>query len=174
MRKLLAFFFVLFTAMVAAPVANATPSGLLQTRPEAGIQASLFNVRNANSHKCLEIENSSGDDGARAQQWSCNGQGGALWRQKWLDNVRFYLVNVSGKCLEIQNSSGDDGARAQQWTCNGQPGSIWYTLKVPGGDGLELVNEGGRKCLEIQNSRTDDGARAQQWGCVAIPTMKWY
>lgn len=34
---------------------------------------------NANSGKCLEIENSSKSNGARAQQWSCNGQLGAYW-----------------------------------------------------------------------------------------------
>ncbi|MEU7154960.1 RICIN domain-containing protein, partial [Streptomyces chrestomyceticus] len=55
-------------------------------------QASLSSVAwaNAKSGKCLEVENSSTKNGARAQQWDCKGQAGASWNlrdgggSKWL------------------------------------------------------------------------------------------
>lgn len=37
-------------------------------------------VVNAKSGKCLEVENSSSANGARVQQWTCNGQLGSYWR----------------------------------------------------------------------------------------------
>ncbi len=83
-------------------------------------RATVFIIRN-HSGKCLEIENSSKRNGARAQQWTRNGQAGAKWKPGTLGGNRAEIINVrSGKCLEIENSSKRNGARAQQWTCDGQ------------------------------------------------------
>ncbi|MEU7233375.1 RICIN domain-containing protein, partial [Streptomyces chrestomyceticus] len=81
---------------------------------------------NAKSGKCLEIENSSTKNGARAQQWDCKGQAGAGWYLLDLGGGNWSIVNAkSGKCLEIENSSTKNGARAQQWDCKGQAGSYF-------------------------------------------------
>ena len=86
----------------------------------------VITIRNINSGKCLEISDSSLDDGAIAQQWSCLGQPGMYWRIQTASNGLSTIVNVnSGKCLEISDSSLDDGEKAQQWSCLGQPGMYW-------------------------------------------------
>jgi hypothetical protein len=77
-------------------------------------------IQNYWNNKCLEIVNSSSSLGARAQQWDCVGQRGALWRFSGP-----YIINSSGGCLEIENSSSSNGARAQQWNCVGQSGAQW-------------------------------------------------
>ncbi|WP_158727421.1 RICIN domain-containing protein [Streptomyces sp. NRRL S-31] len=135
--------------------------------------AATYMIVNAHSRKCLEIENSSKRNGARAQQWTCNGQAGSKWHLKSVSRVDVYFVNAhSGKCLEIENSSKRDGARAQQWACNGQAGSKWRVGKSDTGD-LYIINARSGKCLEIENSSKRNGARAQQWTCNGQAGSKW-
>ncbi|WP_405425250.1 RICIN domain-containing protein [Streptomyces erythrochromogenes] len=126
------------------------------------------------SGKCLEIENSSKSNGARAQQWDCKGQGGSKWGMADAGGGTYYLVNAhSGKCLEIENSSTANGARAQQWDCKGQAGSKWKFYVVHG-QSAKVVNAKSGKCLEIENSSKSNGARAQQWDCNGQLGAYWH
>jgi serine protease len=123
-------------------------------------------IKNA-SGKCLEIENSSTSNGARAQQWDCLGQAGMYWRIVDVGSGYYHIVsNSSNKCLEIENSSYSNGARAQQWDCVGQSGALWTF------SGANIINRSG-KCLEIENSSYSNGARAQQWDCVGQSGAQW-
>lgn len=129
-------------------------------------------IMNANTTKCLEIEDSAGENGARAQQWSCANIATMRWKAVPVEGIWFRLINAnSGKCLEIENSSFDNGAPAQQWSC-GSYNMQWRTVKA--GYAWHIVNRLSGKCLEIENSSGDNGARAQQWSCADIPTMQWY
>ncbi|MER5733524.1 RICIN domain-containing protein [Streptomyces sp. NPDC002138] len=136
-------------------------------------------IRNANSGKCLEITDSSKENSAPAQQWSCGAQPGAKWEFRPTATAGVYqIVNVnSGKCLEIINSSKDNGARAQQYTCYDIPTMQW-TIKQAGLTvSLDITNVNSGKTLEIGDSRTDNGAPAQQWTHstdASYATQSWY
>ncbi|MFJ6783179.1 RICIN domain-containing protein [Streptomyces yangpuensis] len=136
-------------------------------------------IRNANSGKCLEIVNSSKDNSAIAQQWTCGAQPGAKWEFRPTAASGVYqIVNVnSGKCLEIVNSSKDNGARAQQYTCRDIPTMLW-TIKQAGSTvSLNISNVNSGKTLEISNSSQENGAPAQQWAHAADPsfaTQSWH
>ncbi|MGW1199224.1 RICIN domain-containing protein [Streptomyces sp. NPDC002536] len=123
---------------------------------------------NLSSQKCLEIENSSKADGARAQQWACKGQPGSHWRIQWetggVDGT-FMLVNKnSEKCLEIADSRKDVGAPAQQWTCKPHyTNQLWYFWKSPKPNSHLLVNLNSNQVLEITYPAVADGAPARQW-----------
>ncbi|MFD7537848.1 RICIN domain-containing protein [Streptomyces sp. NPDC059819] len=125
---------------------------------------SYTSFANVYTGKCLEVENSSRSNGARVQQWDCNGQGGMRWYTRDAGGGYSYIVNAnSGKCLEIDGSSRNNGARAQQWDCNGQAGAKWSISKyLEWFGGSEIKNSSG-KILEIENSSRSNGARAQQW-----------
>ncbi|MFI8387911.1 RICIN domain-containing protein [Streptomyces sp. NPDC085540] len=126
---------------------------------------------NANSGKCLEIENSLRTDGARVQQWTCRDMPTMRWNLHWAGNG-WEVRNVnSGICLEIEDSQMTDGARAQQWTCHDVPTMRWDLVKGKWGYWLKNRNSG--KCLEIEDSQMIDGARAQQWTCHDMPTLEW-
>ncbi|MGW2749070.1 RICIN domain-containing protein [Streptomyces sp. NPDC001450] len=129
---------------------------------------------NRSSGKCLEIADSSHANGARAQQWLCDGGSTTMrWRiERQGGGNTFRIVNVnSGKCLEIADGSYEDGARAQQWACENLPVMRWYVeLK---GDALVIYNEETLRCLEIADSSLADGARAQQWACDYRATQLW-
>ncbi|MFF3214280.1 RICIN domain-containing protein [Streptomyces sp. NPDC002886] len=136
-------------------------------------------IRNASSGKCLEINNSSKDNGGLAQQWTCGTQAGAQWEFRPTTTTGIYqIVNVnSGKCLEIVNSSTDNGARAQQYTCANIPTMQWKIKQAGSTISLDITNVNSGKTLEINNSSPDDGAPAQQWAHHTDPSyagQSWY
>ncbi|MEU3352077.1 RICIN domain-containing protein [Streptomyces sp. NPDC037389] len=135
-----------------------------------------FKLVNRGSGKCLEIRDSSTENGAPAQQWDCNGQAGIYWSVYQQDRGRFWIVNDnSGKCLEINNSSKSYGARAQQWKCGDQPGAFWEVLHLDSQYGALFVNSNSGQLLEIENSSRINGAPAQQWGAGSSATgQNWY
>ncbi|MGK5733214.1 RICIN domain-containing protein [Streptomyces sp. URMC 124] len=130
---------------------------------------------NRNSGKCLEIENSSKSNGARAQQWDCSRQPGSKWMVTSSDGVYVNIINVnSGKCLEVADSRRDDGAPVQQWTCAGNDTQKWNKLFVQSDPNTRVFrNANSGKVLEIDGSSKDNGARAQQWENKGQPGSYW-
>ncbi|MEV4432006.1 RICIN domain-containing protein [Streptomyces sp. NPDC049585] len=135
---------------------------------------------NGGSSRCLEVENSSTDNGARVQQWSCNGQPGARWTLEFeaegTEGVEYFMIvnRNSGKCLEFENSSTDNGARAQQWDCNERLAGHWWRGVQMSNGKWAIENLNSRKVLEISNSSYANGAPAQQWSLsVTAPGQEW-
>lgn len=157
--------------LIGALIASASP---------AGAATAGYYIKNADG-KCLEIENSSRDNGAHAQQWSCVGQEGAVWYAEqvanggWPAPVRLRIRNYySNKCLVIENSSNSNGAGAVLWDCNGQAGSLWSANVGQQTNWYYWwQNAANGKCLEIENSSFSNGARAQQWDCVGQGGANW-
>nr|WSW64477.1 RICIN domain-containing protein [Streptomyces sp. NBC_00998] len=125
---------------------------------------------NAGTQMCLEIRRSSGDDGATANQWSCNNSSSQKWSTTNPAGWTTLVHMDSGKCLEIRRDSVDDGAAANQWTCNGSATQSWRWQGQPGG-GWSLVNANSGKCLTIRGQ--GDGVLATQQPCDGTPTQTW-
>ncbi|MEU5051357.1 RICIN domain-containing protein [Streptomyces sp. NPDC021096] len=127
-----------------------------------------FRIVNHGSNKCLEIDNSSDENGARAQQWGCGNQTGNLWYLDHVVNEVYMIRNYSDKCLEISDSRTDNGAPAQQWTCNRRnDGMLWHVSHG------KIWNHNSGKPLEIENSSRENGAKAQQWSNADVAGQKW-
>ena len=95
-----------------------------------------FTLHVRHSEKCLDIDVSSGAgqaNGAKAQQWDCNGGGNQKFRMIGTDIPGYVrlVVQHSGKCLD-EDISGDNGFRnggkIQQWTCLGGSNQFWRIL----------------------------------------------
>ncbi|WP_328310170.1 RICIN domain-containing protein [Streptomyces sp. NBC_00442] len=158
----------------ALPAPSPLPdNGKAPTLPTGGV------LHNVNSNSCLEISDSSKEDGALAQQWACGGQPGAQWQFRPTASAGVYeIVNAnSGKCLEIANSNTANGARAQQWSCAHIPTQQW-TIQAIGTTGhLNITNVNSGKSLEIADYSKTDGAAAQQWTHAPnpdLPSQSWY
>ncbi|WP_190344462.1 RICIN domain-containing protein [Streptomyces venezuelae] len=142
------------TTVAAFGLVMALPNVSFAANPDTLVQnSSLWGKL-----KCLEIENSSSSNGARAQIWDCNGQPGAVWRFNRNSDGSYYVVNnKSGKCLEIADSRKDNGAPAQQWACAGIATQRWFFQFG------HIVNANSGKLLETNNGSSANGARVQQW-----------
>ncbi|MEU5431262.1 RICIN domain-containing protein [Streptomyces olivoreticuli] len=142
--------------------------------PNASYAATGLTLQNGSSGKCLEVDGSSASNGARVQQWDCNGQSGSYWGTQSAGGGYVRIINNSGKCLEIADSRTDDGAPAQQWTCSSGYDTQLWKLEVKGGDfGNRFVNKNSGKVLEIDNGSRSNGARAQQWSSAWASQQYW-
>jgi hypothetical protein len=95
-----------------------------------------FTLHVRHSEKCLDIDvsNAGGQtNGAKAQQWDCNGGGNQNFRMMATDIPGYVKLAVqhSGKCLD-EDISGDNGFRnggkVQQWACDGGSNQFWRIL----------------------------------------------
>ena len=128
---------------------------------------------NANSGKCLDVEDRSIRDGARIQQWNCSGGGNQRWDV--VDRGRGYYSIVSqgsGKALEIADNSNQDGGIVQQNRYNGRDHQLWR-LEKAGGNRYRLVGAGSGKCLDVFDASRNDGAKVQQWSCSGGYNQVW-
>jgi hypothetical protein len=96
-----------------------------------------FQLRNAATGKCLEIQGWSQDNGATLDQWDClYSNGHANPNQEWYLNEAGELVNNnSRKCLDVLGYATWNGATVSQWDCkwdaNGaQANQRWYMVGV--------------------------------------------
>ncbi|MEU8582917.1 RICIN domain-containing protein [Streptomyces abikoensis] len=145
------------------------------TLPAALAESPVFQLANANSNKCLEIENSSRTNGTKAQQWDCNGQPGANWQTRPIDGTgSLNIINAySGKCLEVADSSKENGAIAQQWDCTGSEAQVWDKLGTNAPDQFVYRNRNSGKVLEVENSGKTNGAKVQQWDGGSQVGARW-
>ncbi|MFD5384039.1 RICIN domain-containing protein [Streptomyces sp. NPDC127074] len=138
--------------------------------PESG-QVVWGNIVNVHSGLCLEIRGDSTENGAWANQWTCNGSDTQKWELRYVtsDYVTIHNKN-SGKCLEIRGDSKVDGATANQWTCNGSDTQQW---EIEMTSNPEVRNKNSDKCLEILSWGTGNGNLAGQWRCHGGNNQRW-
>ncbi|GGP44110.1 RICIN domain-containing protein [Streptomyces abikoensis] len=155
----------------AATLAAAGSLLLLTSTPSQAYPPSpnLNTIKNQNSGKCLEVENSDFSNGTRVQQWDCNGQSGALWRMVPSGGYAFEIRSMYGKCLEVDNGRRDNGAPVQIWDCKGYDHQRWFF-----DEDFAIRNVNSGKVLEIEDSSTSNGAGAQQWDDAEKRTQRWY
>ncbi|MFD8145437.1 RICIN domain-containing protein [Streptomyces sp. NPDC059708] len=152
----------------AAPPKTQEPEPAPKPAPVVG--GGLRSWVNAGTQMCLEIRRSAGEDGATANQWTCNNSSSQKWTTTNPGGSTTLVHMDSGKCLEIRADSVEDGATANQWSCNGSPTQSWRWRAQPGG-GWSLVNANSGKCLSIRGQ--GDGALAVQQPCDGSPLQTW-
>ncbi|GAA2038235.1 hypothetical protein GCM10009839_44620 [Catenulispora yoronensis] len=95
-----------------------------------------YQIRNAATGKCLEIQGWSTANGAILDQWDCiYANGVADANQEWYLNELGQLQNNNGrKCLDVLNYATWNAATVSQWDCKyqspGRPQSNqeWYMV----------------------------------------------
>ncbi|RGD62009.1 hypothetical protein DR950_33535 [Kitasatospora xanthocidica] len=158
MKKLLALLGT--AALVALPMAGA---GSAQAATAANVLWSSAHMANDHSGKCL-VARGSGE--SSAQQYGCDYDLGAFWRDQHWDftgsswaNVQVRNVN-SGLCLTVRG--GSDNAVAVQTACDDTQGAYWKDqhwevrfdpIKNNGHYMLANLNSG--KCLAVQGFAND-------------------
>lgn len=77
-------------------------------------------IRSALTGKCIDVSSSSTANGAKVQQWDCNGTNAQKFHLAPTSNGYFRIINVnSNKGLDIAGASTAPNARLQQWAYGG-------------------------------------------------------
>ncbi|WP_405015054.1 lectin [Kitasatospora sp. NBC_01539] len=119
--------------------------------------------------RCLDVDNSRTDSGAKVQAWECNGSGAQRWRLAG-DGT----ITVFGKCLDVSGGGPAAGTRVQLWDCNRGNAQQW--VSDPGGG---LRNPASGRCLASPDQgdpfaqlviQDCSGAAAQRWTLPQVST----
>ncbi|RYZ45207.1 MAG: chitinase, partial [Myxococcaceae bacterium] len=74
-------------------------------------------IRSVMTNKCIDVASSSTADGAKVQQWDCNGTNAQKFHVAPTTNGYFKIINVnSGKGLDVQGVSTAQNAIIHQWS----------------------------------------------------------
>jgi hypothetical protein len=130
----------------------------------------VFQVRNRNSGKYLEILSALTTDGAAAGQWGDTNNATQRWTVSGGGTVQLVNRN-SGKLLEIPSAQTADGVDAVQWGPTGSATQSWTAATSGGWWTFRNANSG--KLLEIAGCSTADGAVAQQWTANGAACQQW-
>ncbi|WP_030773802.1 MULTISPECIES: RICIN domain-containing protein [unclassified Streptomyces] len=160
------------TPHTPAPGTSAAPPAENQPAPQQPVEPGPRPWTNMNSGKCLEIRRDSTENGATANQWTCNNSPTQQWKTTNPTGWGTIVNANSGLCLEIRRDATGNGATANQWKCNDSATQNWHWKPAPGG-GWNLVNANSGKCLEITAGSADNGALAAQRDCNSSPAQKW-
>lgn len=77
-------------------------------------------IRSVATNKCIDISSSSTADGAKVQEWDCNGTSAQTFHISPTSGGYFKIINVnSGKGLDIKDVSTAANAVVQQWSYGG-------------------------------------------------------
>lgn len=135
----------------------------------------VYELVSRHSNKCLDVASSSLANGAKVQQWTCNGTNAQRFRTQNVGNGKVLLVNVnSKKCVDAGAWGASNGTAYIQWDCKGGTNQQFtVTNSNFGTKTLRAAHAPGR-CLEIQGPTTADGAKAQLWDCSTAPNQDWY
>jgi hypothetical protein len=141
--------------------------------PITSISNGDYTFKPAHTGKCLDVSSSSMADGARVQQWSCNGTSAQTFHVVYLGNGIFEITNThSGKSLDIKDVSHDPGATLQQWGYGGGANQQWQFY----GDGTGKVVIAAHHTglvLDVGGASTADGAAVIQWPWNGGNNQRW-
>jgi hypothetical protein len=107
---------------------NATAAGQLRQYPCSGAAAQswrfqpvgldTYNIVNAGSGLCIDVDGGSTVNNARIIQWTCNGAANQIFQLNLVSGKVYRLIAThSGRCVDVTSASTADGAGLIQYTC---------------------------------------------------------
>ncbi|HEY1012978.1 MAG TPA: RICIN domain-containing protein [Herpetosiphonaceae bacterium] len=143
------------------------------TTPPPPSGGAYFYLINRNSNQCLDLSNASSADGAKIQQWGCNGSSAQQWRLAPVNGSYQLVSRASNKCADVEAWSTADGALVKQWSCgNAQNNQLWNFATTSDG-WTRLVSRNSGKDLSIQYGSTTAGTAAHQWPWIGSADQQW-
>jgi hypothetical protein len=124
--------------------------------------------------RCVDVSGANFYEGARVQQWICNGTTAQAWKVLRNDDgswtFQAYGAWPQSLCLDVAGASRDNGAQIRLWTCNGTAAQKFWAIRARS-DFYAYMNVNSNKCLDldISGSYSDSygpyGSKLQQWDC---------
>jgi len=122
-------------------------------------------LKTAKDGHCLDLSNSSTDDGNAIGRYGCNQTGAQKWKAEQLENgiYRFHAVLDDKKCIKVSSSGG---SLLQVAPC-GNDNDQKFAMMDPAPNRTMIVNQKSQRCLEIEGGTSIPGEVIQQQACNA-------
>jgi hypothetical protein len=148
-------------------------SSLTQATLVASITEGDYVIRSVATGKCIDISGSSTADGAKVQEWDCNGTFAQRFHIAPTAGGYFKIINVnSGKGLDIKDVSTLENAVVQQWSYGGGANQQF-----------RFVNRGGAQfsfhprhtdmAVDLYYGRADNGTILLQYPYAGTTNQLW-
>jgi hypothetical protein len=171
--KLCAWFLVACAVPLAACMGDVTDEDPSQAAVESNVTTSPTTLVRKGSGKCLDVSGSSTANGAKIQQWGCNGTNAQSFTLEDRGGGAYRVRNASSnKCLDVTDGGTSDGTKVQQYTCSSSSNQK-FRVEDLGGGYSRLVNTRSSKCLDVNGASPDDGAQVQIWSCNGTDAQSW-
>jgi hypothetical protein len=132
-----------------------------------------YTFKPIHSGKCLDVSSSSMADGARVQQWSCNGTSAQTFHVHSLGDGFFEITNAhSGRSLDIKDVSTSPGATLQQWGYGGGANQQFKFYSDGAGNVVIAARHTGL-VLDVGGASKADGASVVQWSYNGGANQRW-
>jgi beta-glucanase (GH16 family) len=148
---------------VAGPDESAPESEDTVSAGVVAISEGDYVIHPVHSNQCLDISAASTANGARVQQWGCNGTAAQVFRLIKVADGYYEIVNPhSDKALDVRDVSYAAGAPLQQWGYGGGQNQQFQILPLGNGEFSIRARHTGFS-LDIDGWSQAAGATVLQW-----------
>src|SRR3954447_12349742 len=140
----------------ALNAASPTPSGSESpsTPPSPGTGAGR--IVGGQSGRCVDVPNSTQNNGTQVQLYDCNGATGQSWTYTSGKQLQVY----GSKCLDANGQGTSNGTSVIIWDCNGQANQQWNVNS----NGTITGQQSGL-CVDANGAATGNGTKIILWSC---------
>jgi len=139
----------------------------------APIDGATYTFTAQHSGLNLDVDQGSGLDGAKVQQYTPNNLPPQNWvLHKQADGAYLLQNQQSGKVLDVDANSMVDGAKVQQYSITGCACQHWFLDYVGGGNYQVRAAHSGKN-LDVTAGSTAPGAAVEQWSNNFARPQRW-
>lgn len=129
----------------------------------SGIAEGDYVITAAHSGKCVDVAAASTQNGARIQQWDCNGTVAQVFRVTSVGGGYYKIENPnSNKAFDITEVSTQNGAPLQQWGYGGGQNQQ-FSIEYAGNNRFSIRARHTGKALDVNAWSQNAGAAIIQW-----------
>ena len=148
-------------------------SGLAQPTLVSSITEGDYIIRSVATGKCIDISASSTADGAKVQEWDCNGTSAQKFHISPTSGGYFKIINVnSGKGLDIKDVSTLANAVVHQWTYGGGTNQQ-FRFVARGGNQFSFHPRLTDMAVDLYYGRADNGTILVQYPYAGTTNQLW-
>lgn len=169
--------FVLGTSCGDAVGTAEVPGGDVGSLAQATVVASIvegdYVIRSVATSKCIDISSSSTADGAKVQEWDCNGTSAQKFHISPTSDGYWKIINVnSGKGLDIQGVSTAPNALVHQWSYVGGPNQQ-FRFVPRGGNQFSFHPRHTDMAIDLYWGRPENGTILVQYTYTGTSNQLW-
>jgi hypothetical protein len=155
--------------MALAAVGLATVMGIgtvrIASAAAPSVAAQDATIVGGQSGRCLDVPNSSTNNGTQVQLFDC----GSATGQRWTYSASMQLTVYNGsKCLDANGKGTSNGTQVIIWDCNGQTNQQW---NINSSGAITGVQSG--LCVDANGAGTANGTKIILWSCNGQGNQQW-
>jgi chitinase len=150
------------------PVGQVESAAIVDT-----ITAGTYVIRSVMTNKCIDVASSSTADGAKVQQWDCNGTNAQRFVVTPTSGGYFSIINVnSNKALDIKEASVAANALVHQWSYGGGTNQQFRFVKEVGSE-FSIRARHTDMAIDVYWGNTVNGTELVQYPYEQRTNQRW-